>query len=79
MSKSEDIERAQGCMGCIIIIIYIILGIGWIMNFVKFVKCDFKEPYKAEIVRGIGIPAVPMGGIIGWINIDDTPKEVEKE
>lgn len=79
MSEEEDLEKAKGCMGCIIIIIYIILGIGWIMNFVKFIKSDFEKPYKAEIVRGIGIPVFPMGGIIGWIDIDDTPKEVEKE
>jgi len=79
MRQEEDLEKAKGCLGCIIIIVYIILGIGWIMNFVKFVKCDFEDPYKTEIIRGIGIPAVPFGGIVGYINIDDTPKKVEKE
>lgn len=51
------------------IIIVVILIIGWIMNVVKFINLDFKPPYKAEIIRGVGL--TPLGGIIGYINIKD--------
>lgn len=46
---------------------------GWGMNIYKFAKCDFEAPLKAEIVRGIGIPFAPMGAVVGWFHIDDTP------
>jgi len=42
---------------------------GWILNIIQFAKLDFKQPYKAEIIRGIGI--TPVGAIIGWIKIED--------
>ena len=44
---------------------------GWINNLVQFIKLDFQEPYKAEIIRGVGIPVVPFGIVIGYINIKD--------
>lgn len=46
---------------------------GWIINLVKLTKLDFKQPYKAEVIRLVGITP-PVGGIIGWIHIDDTPQ-----
>ena len=58
------------------ITLLIVLGIGWILNIVKFVNLDFKEPYKAEIVRAIGIPIAPLGGVVGYMTIDDTPPKV---
>lgn len=51
--------------------LYTALAIGWVVNIVKFIKCDFKEPYTTEIVRGIGIVVAPVGGIIGYINIGE--------
>lgn len=44
--------------------------IGEIRCIYKFCKCDFKQPYKAEIVYGIG-SFTGAGAIIGWININD--------
>jgi len=41
---------------------------GWIMNLVAFIQCDFADPYKEEIIRGIGIVLAPMGAIVGFIN-----------
>lgn len=51
--------------------------IGWINNLVLFVESDFKEPYKREIVRGIGV-FTGLGSIIGYINIKDGG-ELKKE
>lgn len=56
--------------------IIIIFGIGWILNIINFVKLDFKEPYKAEIIRGVGIPIVPIGGILGYLTIEDGQSKV---
>ena len=44
---------------------------GWIANVVYFFECDFEAPYKAEIVRAIGIPIGPVGSVMGFIHIDD--------
>lgn len=52
--------------------VIVLLGcVGWYMNIAKFAKCDFKEPYKAEIWRGIGIVAAPIGAVEGFITIQD--------
>lgn len=48
---------------------------GWFTNVLRFAKADFEEPYKNEIIRGIGIPFVPMGIVLGYCHIDDTPKK----
>lgn len=58
------------------IILIVGFGIGWILNIIDFVKLDFKEPYKAEIIRGIGIPAAPIGGILGYLTIEDGQPKV---
>ena len=53
----------------LVVVLPILTGIGWVRNLVKFVKLDFQEPYKAEIIRGISI--TPIGAITGWIKIED--------
>lgn len=48
--------------------------VGYGKNIYKFTKCDFEEPYKAEVMRGLGVlPLVPVGVIVGYLEIDDTP------
>ena len=51
-------------------IIMLLIIIGWIMCLVKFLNCDFKTPYKAEVIYGIGTFS-GLGGIIGYLNIQD--------
>ena len=62
-----------GCM-VVILLISLLLTIGWVINIVKFAQCDFDKPYKAEVIRGVGIVMVPVGGVVGYLSIDDTPK-----
>ena len=53
-----------------IIAICCVLLLGWLMNLYTFLHLDFKTPYKAEIVRGIGI--IPIVGMItGYMTIED--------
>jgi len=55
-------------LSTVLIILFLITG--YVINFVKFVKLDFKTPYKAEVIRGIGVLS-GIGAIVGWINIKD--------
>ena len=41
------------------------------MNVVALCKTDFKPSYKAEVLRGIGVVAPPLGGVLGYIPISD--------
>ena len=52
------------------ILLTLFLGVGYIRNIVKLIKLDFKEPFKTEVIRGIGI-FPPVGVIVGWIRIED--------
>lgn len=52
------------------LLLFVAIATGWGLNMYKFVKCDFEAPYKAEILRGIGI-IPPIGAIMGWIHIED--------
>lgn len=67
MDASEKV--VVGGLG-IVMVLFIVLCIGYVNNFVKFVKLDFKAPYKAEVVRGVGV-FTGLGGIIGLINVED--------
>ena len=37
---------------------------GWGLNLYKLTKADFREPYKTEVIRCIGI-------IVGWMDIGE--------
>lgn len=73
MSKLTFVESASA--GTILVILFIFIGgiFGWGRNIYKLAKCDFEAPYKAEIIRGIGI-IPPVGAILGYCNISDGKK-----
>lgn len=55
----------------------ICLTIGWFLNLFKIInECDFEAPYKAEAIRIVGVFAAPVGGVVGWIDIEDGNKKV---
>lgn len=43
----------------------IVLVIGWVMNIVKLVSCDFIVSTEG-VLRVVGIFVAPMGGILGY-------------
>ena len=57
------------------IIINIVLGlimlVGYGMNIVKIFGTDFEPPYKAEVIRVVGIFVPPVGVIVGFVTIED--------
>lgn len=52
-----------------ILILLIMAPIGYAMNLYGFFTCDFQAPYKAEVIRGIGVVNPAIGCITGWINL----------
>lgn len=67
-------EGLLGFVSLVVIVAFcgaiLMIPIGWVMNvYDLLVNCDFASPYKAEVLRGIGVFVAPLGGILGWINI----------
>jgi hypothetical protein len=58
------------------LLIGILALVGWIKCLIKFIDCDFKPSYKAEVIYGVGT-ITGLGAIIGWVDIEDTPDKVE--
>jgi len=44
------------------------VGVGWIKNIVKLASCDFKAPYKAEVIHTVGLVPV-VGAVTGWLDV----------
>jgi hypothetical protein len=56
-------------IGTILLVILIALGaIGYVQNIVKLCGCDFASPYKAEVIRIVGLFPV-VGAIVGWLDL----------
>ena len=53
------------------LIIIICLSVGWVKCVGKVINCNFKPVGKAEVVYTIGIFVPIVGGIIGYMDIED--------
>jgi hypothetical protein len=72
MSKNNEVSFGVGCATVIIVMFIALAGLfGWVKNIYRLAQTDFQAPYKAEVLRGIGIFVPPMGAIEGYINIED--------
>lgn len=66
-------NKQKGFVEVLILVYFavLLLGVvGWVKDVVKLVHTDFKSPYKAEVIYGVGAVS-PLGAITGWINIKD--------
>jgi hypothetical protein len=50
------------------LIIVAVMGVGWVKNVIKLADCDFKAPYKAEIIHAVGL-VPPVGMVTGWLDM----------
>ena len=50
------------------VLLLLAMGIGWVMNIIKLVNCDFVAPYKCEVIHAIGI-IPPVGIVTGWLDV----------
>lgn len=46
-------------------VVVLIIGIGWVMNIIKLISCDWIISGE-EVLRVVGIFVAPLGGILGW-------------
>jgi hypothetical protein len=61
-----------GLLAAIIVAALIAVAVcGWCLNVYKLTQCDFEAPYKAEVIRGIGVPFGPVGIFAGYLDIED--------
>ena len=58
---------------CYLMIIVVFFG-GWCQNIYKLTQCDFEPSYKSEVIRVVGIVAFPVGGVVGWMELEDIKK-----
>ena len=40
--------------------------VSWIVNLIQFIGCDFAEPYKDEVIYGIGVFIPPAAMVTVW-------------
>jgi hypothetical protein len=50
----------------IVLLFYLYTIIAWIVNLVKLLNCNFEEPWKDEIIHGIGL-APPVAWVTCWL------------
>jgi len=53
------------------LVVLVALVWGWIANIVVLTNTDFKPPHKAEVLRIVGIVVVPMGAVLGFMDLED--------
>lgn len=46
---------------------YLYIGVAYVVNLVKFVRCDFEAPYRDEIIHGIGVFAGVPSIVTAWL------------
>lgn len=55
-------------LGLVFYVVIIIGGLGgYVQNIYKLTQCDFEAPYKAEVIRAVGV-FPPVGAIVGWMD-----------
>ncbi len=68
--KLKLVNPPNGC-GIFLLIAIIFLLIGWIKCIVKAIECNYEPIGKAEVIYVTGSVVPFIGGIAGWINIED--------
>lgn len=64
-------KQLFGFLAFVAIVVIVIGGfVGWCKNAYRFTQLDFEAPYKAEVVRGIGL-FTPIGPIAGYFYFDE--------
>lgn len=61
-------------LGIIYLAVIALLIGGYFANIYKLTQLDFEPNYKAESIRIIGIPVVPLGVIAGFVTFEEEGK-----
>jgi hypothetical protein len=55
----------------IFLLIYFLIIFGWARNIYLLAQCNFTQPFKTEVIRGVGIVIFPIGAVTGYISMND--------
>ncbi len=54
------------------LILVLAISVGWAMNMYKAVAvCDYEPIGRCELVRILGVFVVPLGGIVGYLDLGE--------
>ncbi len=56
----------DGCFG-FVLFVYTITT--WVINLINFLNCDFVEPFKEEVILGLGVLFPPVTWVTVWMDI----------
>ena len=78
MRRNEKGFTLAEVMVTVFFVSILFLGItGYVKNIIKLTKCDFESPYKAEVLRVIGVIPV-VGAVTGMEHVSDVIIEIIK-
>ena len=50
-------------VGCTTMLIWLFFIVTWVINLVQFCKCDFEQPLKKEVIKGVGVFIPPAAAV----------------
>ena len=62
-----DNFKKFGAAAVFLLIVKIYFIVAFIVNISKLVNCDFEEPWKDEIIHGIGLVIPPAAAVTVWM------------
>ncbi len=63
----KNLKKPYTLIEFIVVFLMTFGSIGWVINLIKLVNCDFEPNWKEEILRGIGL--IPfIGDFMGYFN-----------
>jgi hypothetical protein len=68
---SVNTETTSGVALILYVVICLFFSCGWIMNVYSLTQLDFEKPYKAEIIRTVGVVVPIVGAFTGWMDIGE--------
>jgi hypothetical protein len=58
----------------LMLLLTVFIGISWVVNVVKLVQCDFDNPYKEEVLRGIGLIPI-VAPFVAWQDFEEDTQD----
>jgi hypothetical protein len=63
--------RAKVAFVIAVMSIIISVPVAWCFNVAKLIDCDFKTPYRCEVMHSIGTALPPLSVITVWFATDE--------
>lgn len=75
MYKKSSGQGTAIIVGVIVLSMTIASVVGYLLNLSALINnADFKQPYKTEVIRTLGVIIPPLGGIIGYMTLEEEIK-----